>query len=52
MTEHDIAVPEDGGAQYGPEYEAPSIEVLGTLEELTRGPAGAGGDVNTMVISF
>jgi hypothetical protein len=33
-------------------YEPPRIDVLGTVNELTRGPAGVGGDVNGMVISF
>lgn len=33
-------------------YEPPRVDVLGTLEELTRGPDGPGGDLNGLVISF
>ncbi len=52
MAQDDLAVHDDDGAPSSPEYESPSIEVLGTIEELTEGPVGVGGDVNTMVISF
>lgn len=34
------------------EYVRPAIEVLGTLEELTRGPAVGSGDLPEGVITF
>ena len=43
---------DDDGAPSRPRYEPPSVEVLGTVEELTQGPAGVGGDLNSMVITF
>jgi hypothetical protein len=33
-------------------YVAPALEVLGSVEELTRGPVVGDGDVPTGVISF
>lgn len=33
-------------------YVAPALEVLGTVEQLTRGPDPGDGDVPTGVISF
>jgi hypothetical protein len=45
--------PVDGEEPETPEgYEPPAVRLLGTLEELTGGPVGIGGDLNGMVISF
>ncbi len=41
--------PGDGGPEA---YEAPAIEVLGSVEKLTRGPNLGSGDVPIGVISF
>lgn len=33
-------------------YEPPAVEVLGTVEDLTRGPQAGSGDVPSGVIAF
>jgi hypothetical protein len=53
----EVAVAEDeldagGENPDGEPYEPPRIDLLGTVAELTRGPVGAGGDLNGFVISF
>lgn len=49
----DHASPADREGPESPEdYEPPTVHRLGTVEEFTAGPAGVGGDLNGMTLSF
>ncbi len=52
MTDDELGSADDPGDGLPEAYEAPAIEVLGSVERLTRGPNLGSGDVPTGVISF
>jgi hypothetical protein len=52
MTDDQTTAPDDPGSAVPEAYVPPAIEVLGSVEDLTRGPLPGPGDVPTGVISF